>query len=179
MTRYVALLRGVNVGGNNKVPMAELKAVFEQAGMRDVRTYINSGNVMFGADESDKSALTAALRDAILTHFDFEVGLLLLTRDELSAIVGALQDDWVNDGAMRCDVMFLWPAVDSPAALEEIPHDPAIEDVLYTPGAIIWRVDRTNVRKSRVPKIIGSPLYKQLTGRNCNTARKLLELLEG
>ena len=176
--RYIALLRGINVGGKNPVPMAELKTVCESAGMSDVRTYINSGNVVFSAVDSDPSEHGMQLGRAIEAHFGFTVAVLVLDLPKMRRIVGTLPPDWVNDQAMRCDVMFLWPAVDAPQALESIEIRPGIEDLVYTPGALIWRVDRSNVTKSRVPRIIGTPLYQQLTGRNCNTARKLLELME-
>lgn len=176
--RYLGLLRGVNVGGKGTVPMAELRSLMLEAGLREVKTYINSGNVIFESDAPDRASAAVELARIIRTGFGFDVEVLVLDTDGLRGIVGALDPGWKNDQSMRCDVMFLWPDVDSPAALEQITIDPSIEDVLYTPCAIIWRVDRANVRKSRVPKIIGSPLYKRLTGRNCNTARKLLELLE-
>lgn len=176
--RYVALLRGINVGGKNPVSMAELKTVFESAGMADVRTYINSGNVVFSAADADCSDLGRLLERAIDAHFGFAVAVLVLDLPKMRRILGALPPEWVNDKVMRCDVMFLWPAVDGPQSLEAIDTRPAIEDVVYTPGALLWRVDRSNATKSRVPRIIGTPLYRQLTGRNCNTARKLLELME-
>jgi len=79
---------------------------------------------------------------------------------------------------MRCDVMFLWPDVDNPHVLDGLKIRPELEDVVYTPGAIIWRIDRVNATKSGLVKIIGTPLYRQLTGRNSSTARKLLDLME-
>lgn len=176
--KYVALLRGINVGGKNPVPMAELKTVFESAGLSDVRTYINSGNVVFAAQDCGPFELGVALEKAISAQFGFSVAVLVLDLPRMREIVGALPADWVNDKVMRCDVMFLWPAVDDARALDQIQTRPDIEDVTYTPGAIIWRIDRVNVTKSRVPRIIGTPLYQQLTGRNCNTARKLLALMD-
>ena len=79
---------------------------------------------------------------------------------------------------MKCDVLFLWRDVDSPAVLDGIDFDPEMEDVRYVPGAIIRRVDRENAGKSTLLRLVGTPLYRQLTIRNCNSARKLLELME-
>ena len=73
--RYIALLRGVNVGGNNKVPMGELKACFEKAGFLNVSTYINSGNVLFDADETDIIKLICMCEELLLKQFGFPVSL--------------------------------------------------------------------------------------------------------
>lgn len=177
--RYVALLRGVNVGGINMVSMAELKAVFEAAGMAAVRTYINSGNVIFSTDMVDRAQLTELLRKAVREQGGLDIDLQLRDAQELSAIVEALPSDWTNNTSMKCDVVFLQPDVDSAGVLEELGPRPGIEDALYVPGAVIWHVDRKNAARSRLTRMVGTPLYRRVTVRNCNTARKLLELLRG
>jgi uncharacterized protein (DUF1697 family) len=174
---YVALLRGVNVGVSNRVDMKGLKAAFEAVGMTCVRTYINSGNVVFKTDAADGMRIAAALEAAIVERFGFPVRVLVRDVDEIRAVLKALPADWANDEKTRCDVYFLWDAVDRPSILAELPFDPEIEDVRYTPGAIISHIDRANVRRGRLPKVLGTPLYQQMTIRNCNTARKLLELM--
>jgi uncharacterized protein (DUF1697 family) len=174
---YVALLRGVNVGVSNRMDMKELKAAFEAAGMTCVRTYINSGNIVFKTDAADDARVAAALEAAIVERFGFRVRVLVRDIDEVRAVIEALPAEWANDEKTRCDVYFLWDAVDRPSILEEIPFDPEIEDVRYVPGAIISHIDRVNVTRGRLPKLIGTPLYRQMTIRNCNTARKLLELM--
>ena len=175
--RTVALLRGINVGGSNKMSMAELKAVFETAGMTSVVTYINSGNVVFSAEEADRTRLTTILEDAIARHFGLSINLLLLPEDRARSIADAIPASWTNDESMRCDVLYLWEDVDEPAVVDRIGLDPKIEDVLYTPGAVIRRVDRANATKSKLTRMMGTPLYKRMTIRNCNTARKLAELV--
>jgi uncharacterized protein (DUF1697 family) len=75
-------------------------------------------------------------------------------------------------------VFFLWAEIDSPSILERLDYDPAMEDVRYTPGAVIRRIDKKNAARSKLTKVVGTPLYQQMTVRNCNTARKLLELTE-
>jgi uncharacterized protein (DUF1697 family) len=79
---------------------------------------------------------------------------------------------------MRCDVMFLWEGFDRKDILTELKIKPEIEDVVYVPGAVIWRIDRSNVTKSRLFKNIGTDLYKGMTIRNSNTVRKLAEMME-
>lgn len=175
--RYVALLRGINVGGNNKIDMAGLREAFETAGMTEVMSYINSGNVVFSSKISDRSELTAALEAAVADRFHLNVDLLVKYADEMRSIVAALPGDWVNDKSMKCDVLYLWEDVDRPSVMDELEFREGLEDVVYTPGAVIWRVDREHATKSRLPRIVGTPMYKRMTIRNCNTARKLIELL--
>jgi uncharacterized protein (DUF1697 family) len=175
--KYVALLRGVNVGGANMISMAELKAAFEDAGMSAVRTHINSGNLAFSTDIVDRKQLTEILREAVRERTGLDIDLQLRDVDELRAIVEAIPSVWRNDDSMRCDVVFLQPDVDRAGILEELGPRPGIEDALYVPGAVIWRVDRKNAARSRLTKIVGTPLYSRVTVRNCSTTRKLLELV--
>jgi uncharacterized protein (DUF1697 family) len=174
---YVALLRGVNVGGSNKVDMKELRAVIETAGMSSARTYINSGNVVFATDILDRAQITKALEEAIEERFGAAIRVLVRNVDEIRAVVEALPVDWADDRSTKCDVFFLWDEVDSPSVLGRFDFDPEMEDVRYTPGAVIRRIDRTHASRSRLPRIAGTPVYQQMTIRNCNTARKLLALM--
>lgn len=175
--KYVALLRGINVGGNNKVEMAKLKKTFERLGFDEVRTLIASGNVIFQTDASDHAKLTKQIETAIAKDFGIQISVLLRDFKEMSKLIKALPAAWVNDKAMKCDVMFLWAEIDKPSILKELPFDPKLEDIKYTPGAVLWRIDRDKVSKSRMQKIIGTRLYKQMTVRNPNTVRKLYALM--
>ncbi len=174
---YVALLRGINVGGNNKIDMKELKAVFEQAGMQAVATYINSGNVVFTSDLKSKTKLADTLEKAIKTKFGISVPVLIYSKADILSIAQVLPDSWVNDNTMKCDVMFLWKAIDNPKIVEHVTIKPGIDTVRYVPGALLWSVDRKHVTKSGLMKLVGTDTYKQMTIRNCNTLRKLAELM--
>lgn len=175
---WLALLRGINVGGKNTVPMPELKATFEVAGMARVRTYINSGNVVFESGETDRAALTLRLHDAIVDRFGLEVPVLVRSLPELRAALAPLPDAWANNDTMKCDVVFLADDLSAEEVLAALRVRPEIDDVLAVPGAVIWRVDRANATRSGLQKITASPLYRRVTVRNCNTARKLLALME-
>lgn len=175
---YVALLRGINVGGKNKVDMKQLRAAFEDAGMTSVRTYINSGNVIFSSGIRSRARLTEILEDSIARTFGFKVGVLVRDRKNMRTVGKALPRTWVNDATMRCDVMFLWGEVARASVVKELLIKPEIDDVKYVAGALIWRVDRKNLTRSGQMKLVGSPLYKRMTIRNSNTTRKLLELME-
>ncbi len=175
---YVCLLRGINVGGKNKVEMARLKSLFEQIGFAGVKTYINSGNIIFESNKSDTSKLVTQIEAAIVREFGFAVNVLVRSFAEVEKLVRVIPPSWVNDSRMKCDVMFLWDKIDSPKILEQLPINSAIEDIKYFPGTVVWRVDRSNQAKSRLVKIIGTDLYKQLTIRNINTVRKLYDMMQ-
>lgn len=175
---YVALLRGINVGGKNKVEMRKLKSTFERAGMSDVTTYINSGNVVFKDNRRKPPTIISVLEKAIEKDLGLSIKVLIRDLPAIRKVIKALPDSWTNDTTMRCDVMFLWENFDRKSVLNELTIKPELEDVIYIPGAIVWRVDRSNVMKSRVPKMIGTDLYRGMTIRNCNTVRKLAELME-
>lgn len=173
---YIALLRGINVGGNNKVAMLELRGVFEQVGMKSVTTYINSGNVIFESD-LPKSKLASILEPAIEQKFGFFVKVLVWDKPSLLALANELPNSWVNDTTMKCDIMFLWQDFDSPDILKQVVIKPDIDDVKYHPGALLWRVDKDKVTRSGLMRIAGTDLYKHMTIRNCNTLRKIAALL--
>lgn len=173
--RYVALLRGINVGGKKKVEMARLRATAERLGLAGVRTYINSGNLIFDHD-GPADELPGALEHAIAASFDVDTRVLLRDRDAIVDTVAALRDEWVNK-TIRCDVLFLWDSIDDAAVVEQLPIKPGIDDVTYIPGAVIWRIDRTNQTQSRMSRIVGTDLYQAITMRSCNTVRRLAALM--
>jgi uncharacterized protein (DUF1697 family) len=177
--RYVALLRGINVGGKNKVPMAVLTEVFEGVGHTEVRTYINSGNVVFDAPRMRVADLAEELEAAIETKFGFAVRVLVLRGSAVTKIADELPDDWVNDEHSSCNVLYLLPERASPKALDAFNHNPAYEDARYCAGAILSRVDRSNLSRSALHKLISTDrdLYNHTTIRNCNTARKLAAMV--
>lgn len=175
---YVALLRGINVGGNRKVPMKQLAATFERLGMENVRTYINSGNVVFRRATAPPAGLQAELEAAIEEEFGFPVTVLVRDIASLRALASALPDEWADGPEAKCDVLFLAEEVDRPEVMDALVIKPGIDDVRYEPGAILWRVERPLVTRSGLMRIVGTDLYQRLTGRNCNTLRKLAKLAE-
>lgn len=175
---YVALLRGINVGGNNKVEMKKLKVTFERLGLSNVSTYINSGNIIFTDTKHTQTELASKLEKAIKKDFGFSVKVLVRNIDEIKAVNKALPATWLNNLEMKCDVLFLWNEIDSAAILSELGAKKDIDDIKYVAGAILWRVDRDKVTRSGLLKLVGTKLYKQMTIRNCNTARNLLILMQ-
>ena len=86
MKTYIALLRGINVGGHKKVPMAELRTLLTESGLDNVRTYIQTGNVIFQSSNNSAKALEEKIKQSILNHFGFEVSVMVRTRAQLQKI---------------------------------------------------------------------------------------------
>jgi uncharacterized protein (DUF1697 family) len=177
VTTYVALLRGINVGGNAMVSMKELKACFEGLGLQDVSTFINSGNIIFKDSRTSIPKLTQLIESGIKAHRNMDIRVTIRSAEDMASICAKIPAKWVTDSAMRTDVMFLWDEVDTPEMIAAIPTNPKVDRLLHVKGALIWNVNRKDYAKSKVPKMIGSKLYKNMTARNANTARKLLALM--
>lgn len=177
---YVALLRGVNVGGNRKVPKMKLQQVFENLGFHDVVNYINSGNVVFASERVPK---VREVESALEKYFGFAIPTLILPGAKIQAIAAAIPPTWTNDmpepdrSGQKSDVLYLFETVNSPDILEKLRHKPEIETMLYVDGAVLANITRANQSRSSLLKIMGTPLYKQMTIRNITTARKLAELV--
>jgi uncharacterized protein (DUF1697 family) len=176
---YVAFLRGVNVGGKGIVSMAVIKEALIALGLSDVRTYINSGNVIFSTRASDAQKLAARIEKALEQHTGMAIKMLVIDHKTLERMVDAIPRNWVDDKTMRTYVLLLWKELDDRTILDRLPIKPGVDELRYTPGAVVWRVDRENVGRSHMNRIVGTPLYKKITIRSANTMRKLNELTSG
>lgn len=174
---YVALLRGINVGGKAKVEMATLKKMVENLGCSHVQTYINSGNVIF-EDNRSSEVLSKLFEQAMTSSFGHSPMIIVCNLPTIQALCQAIPQNWTNNANQKTDVMFLHPSVDRPEALDAIRHDPKLERVLYVHGAIVWNIARSDVTRGGGVKLIKTDLYKRMTVRNINTTRKLLELMQ-
>ncbi len=175
--KYVGLLRGINVGGTNKIDMKTLKHAVEEKGMTEVSTYINSGNILFADDRYTKAHITHLLEQLIFDQFALQIHVLIYSADEFQQITEAIPAQWSNDAQMKSDVLFLWQDVDTQEVLKKLTITPEIDHVLYVPGAVLWSVDKDQVNKSGLAKIVGTKLYRRMTVRNVNTVRKIWSLL--
>ncbi len=178
MTTYVALLRGINVGGNNTVEMKKLRGVFEALGFSDVATYINSGNVIFSTLRKDTGNFVAEIETVLKKTFGFAVRTVVRDEKNIRSIEKSVPKEWMNDTQQRTEVMFLWDEYAKKSTLKLIPAHPDIDTPLYAGGAVIWHIaDRKHYSKSGLRKFIGTDVYKHMTARNVNTLRKLVSLM--
>nr|WP_288824402.1 DUF1697 domain-containing protein [uncultured Clostridium sp.] len=177
MQKYIALLRGINVGGQNRISMPELKKTFEDIGYQDVITYINSGNVIFSSQNEDKAEIRRICQTAIADKFSLNIAVSILSAKELSAALLNAPDWWDNDEQSKHNAIFIIP----PATAAEIIHEVGTgkteyEQVSYYGQVIFWSAPIKTFSKTRWAKIVGKSVYNSVTIRNANTAKKLLQL---
>jgi uncharacterized protein (DUF1697 family) len=172
--RYVALLRGINVGGNNKIAMKELAEAFRQAGYADVSTYINSGNVLFSAP---KRPTEEELEKVISDAFGLAISVLVRSHDEIATVVTKAPKE-LDDPDVRPDVYFLRPGLSPADALAGMPEPhPDVDRIWEGPGVLYTTRVAELASRSRLTKVVGTKLYKEMSVRNWTTSRKLLALL--
>jgi uncharacterized protein (DUF1697 family) len=175
--RYVALLRGVNVGGKSLVKMGDLKSCLEALGLDNVSTYIASGNVLFESAERDVAKLEKRIERAIEKRFELPVRVVTLDRTAYGRIVKAIPKSWAGDAGLRANVAFVRRGTDAKQVVRDLQPDPSVEEVKAVDGAILWATRRNALDRSVMRKLIGGAAYKELTVRNLNTTLKLQELL--
>lgn len=179
-TTYLALLRGINVGGKNKVPMAELKALLEEIGLEEVSTYIASGNAMFRSGLA-ASAIARKIEAGLTATFKLDdelVKVLVLSHAQLKAVVDQRPKGFGDaPDTYHSDAIFLMDIDRDEAFAVFKPRDGV--DKVWPGEAMIYSQRLSAERtKSRLSKMMESPLYKSMTIRSWQTTLKLLELME-
>jgi uncharacterized protein (DUF1697 family) len=175
---YVALLRGINVGGNNMVSMKSLKESFERMGFDDVSTYINSGNVLFRSDEKDPRKLEERIDCMLAKDYKLQPRTVVRSRAEMGRLLKTIAKTWKPDPQLRCNVIFLRHEIDSKSLLKHIQIKPDIEAVVYCPGTLLWSAQLDALTRTAMLKLASRPIYKEMTIRNPNTTAKVFELME-
>ena len=130
LTVFVALLRGVNVGGNNMISMRSLKESFETMGFTNVSTYINSGNIIFQSKEDDPRKLERKIEQMLSSDYQLDSKVVLRSLSEMEKLVQALPRSWNDDSGWRYNVIFLRHSIDSEKILDELPANSDIEELL-------------------------------------------------
>ena len=179
MTTYVALLRGINVGGKNLIRMPALKTCFEENGFEDVATYIQSGNVVFASSETRNAALTDRIESMLSKAFDYVPTVVVRSRKQMRAIVdGAPKGFGSQPDEYRYDVIFLKEPLTAKKAIGEVPTNPAVDTSVAGTGVLYFSRLTAKATASRLGKIVGSPIYSRITIRNWNTTTKLRSLMD-
>lgn len=177
MEKYIAFLRGINVGGKNKISMPELKELFEQNGFNHVVTYINSGNIIFSSDINDENKLKEACEALIAVRFQLKIPVSIISVSDLSAAYDHSPLWWGQDKDSKHNAIFIIP----PVTVEEVSKEvgeikPEYETVAYYGRVVFWSAPLKTFSRTRWSKIVGSSLYDCITIRNSNTVIKLLQL---
>jgi uncharacterized protein (DUF1697 family) len=176
---FVALLRGVNVGGKNNLSMSALKTNLSKAGFEDVTTYINSGNVIFTSSEADPRKLETKIERLLATGHKLECKVVVRSLSEMEKLVESLPASWKGDEEWAHNVLFLRHSIDSKEVLKDLAPKPDIEKVLYRPGAVLWSARRSDIKQSTMNKLSSRKIFQEMTVRNPNTTRKLYDLMRG
>ena len=180
LSRYVVLLRGVNVGGKNKVPMAALREVLGARGFADVSTYIASGNVLLRS-ELPAAGVQAAVEEALVEGFDLDddlIKVLALTPEQLRAVVADRPEGFGEQpDTYHCDAIFLI-GVDVDEGLSVFKPREGVDRVWPGTGVIYSQRLSAQRTKSRLGQIVGTPAYKSMTIRSWQTTLKLHALLD-
>lgn len=177
--KYVAFLRGVNVGGKNTISMADLKVCFEDLGYADVSTYINSGNVLFSSGKSAE-VLMREIEQRLVTAFKFDSELiktLVISKPNFKAIIDSAPKGFGNQPKKyHSDVMFLIGNHNN--AMAELELHPDVDKAWESKNVIYFQRLSAKRTKSKLSKIISKPIYKSITIRSWNTVQKLRQKLD-
>jgi uncharacterized protein (DUF1697 family) len=176
---YAALLRGINVGGNNKLPMKDLAAMFTAAGCRDVSTYIQSGNVVFSAGAALVATLPATMSESIFARFGFRVPVVVRSARELA---GALAANPFLASGVGPDALHVAFLADLPSAAQLVSLDPQRSpgDAFAVLGREVYLHLPNGVARSKLTNAwLDARLLTTSTVRNWRTVQKLVEMTGG
>lgn len=179
MKRYVALLRGINISGKNKVTMAELKEGFEKLAFQEVKTYLNSGNVAFFSYEEDTQALAIQIEAMIKRQFGLDIPVFVISKEALADILCHAPDWWGSDDKEIYDnLIFIMP----PASFDDVygqigEPKQDLERIENYKEAIFWSFRRKDYQKTNWwSKTARAKISSKLTIRTANTVRKIVSL---
>jgi uncharacterized protein (DUF1697 family) len=176
---HVALLRGINVGGKNIIPMAALSRCFVDMKYSSVKTFIASGNVIFEAPKQDLRKLEEKIEKVLQLEFNYDARVVVKSKAEYDAIVKSARTTWKKPtSAYRYYVVFLRHAINNRRILDQLPVRAGVETLAYAPGALLWATKAGMGTKSTVArKLLVKALYQEVTIRNLNTTLKLGALI--
>jgi uncharacterized protein (DUF1697 family) len=176
--QYLALLRGVNVGGKNLVRMTELRAAFEDLGFADVATYIQSGNVLFRAPRRKRDELAAGIESDLGGRFGLELKVVLLTEPQLRGVVDGAPRRFGADTHLS-DVIFLRKPLTVKRAFSLVELREGIDRAWAGKGVLYFSRIAERASGSRLSRVAALPEYKNMTIRSWSTTTKLLALMDG
>lgn len=176
---YVALLRGINVGGNNLIKMIDLKACFEKIGFTGVVTYIQSGNVLFESEENNQESLISQIELALNKTFDLKIRVVVISHKSLKeAVKNAPLHFGMEPAKYRYDVIFIKSPLTSGEAIKSISIKEGVDRVSAGKEVIYSSRLIEKATQSHMSRLISLPVYQNMTIRNWNTTTKLLNLIE-
>lgn len=177
MKRYIALFRGINISGKNKISMAELKLCFLESNFSDVFTYLNSGNVVFSVDESSKIVLADKIKIMIQERFELNIPVFVISQEELKDLLSEAPIWWGNDNKEIYDnlIFVMFPAIAEIIAEKIGKPTKELEQICICQNAIFWSFDRKNYAKANWwKKTASAGIGEMITIRSANTLKKIV-----
>lgn len=179
MKRYIALLRGINIGGNNKIAMKDLQIVFEELGYENVKTFINSGNIAFSCNTKSESMIEKAINESIFNKFGLNISVFVIKQEYLCSLLNSAPSWWGNDDkAIYNNLVFVLHGADAKEIAEKVGEPTKdIDQIFIKDNVIFWSFDRKMYQKSNWWKKTSSAgISKYLTIRSSNTVKKITKL---
>lgn len=176
MKQYVAFLRGINVGGNNIIKMETLRGEFENIGFHSVRTYIQSGNVIFDTEIADKNKIEKKIEKALSIKFNYNAKVLVRSKEEMENTVAYFPPIF-TDVNWKHNVIFLSSEINSKDIIKQFNIKNEIEQLSYYNGVLFWSANLSSITRSTMIKLSARKEYKEMTVRNVNTTIKILALM--
>lgn len=179
MKRYVALLRGINISGKNKIAMSELKAGFAELGYTAVSTYLNSGKVVFCADIDDKERLSNEIRSMINKRFGLDIPVFVVSQEELEDILKNAPEWWGDSNKEIYDnLIFMFPNISYDSFYNEVGNPKEeYEKIYHYKNVIFWSFSRKDYQKTNWwSKTASSKISDRITIRTANTVRKIVKM---
>lgn len=176
---FVALLRGINVGGNNPVPMAHLRETVAGLGATHVATYIQSGNVLFDGGRVGAGEWVERLERALAERFDYHARVALRSHEQLRAVVeGAPAGFGQEPERFRSDVVFLLGPSTAAEAVARMRAREGVDSMAAGDGVVYFERLTARATQSLLSKVVGTPIYQEMTIRNWRTTTTLLRMLD-
>lgn len=179
MNISLCLLRGINVGGKNVIKMTDLAACFERLGFGKVRTYIQSGNVVFASDEPDQARLAGLIEEALSQTFRYDSRVVVRSHEQVKEIVARAPADFGSDpSTYRYDVFFLKEPLSASEAIKIITPREGVDQIWAGKHVLYAARLISRASQSYLTRITGLPIYQDLTIRNWNTTTRLLRMMD-
>lgn len=175
MNTYIALFRGINVGGKNILPMKELRVLLEDLGCKNVRTYIQSGNVVFDGKKKQTDKLPKKISNEILKNYGFEPNVLLLAQSELQNAVA--NNPFPTDDGRKLHVFFLYDRPTKPD-IEKLNSIKIKTEQFKLHERVFYFYAPDGIGRSKIASNVERCLGVSATGRNWNTVGKLMSMIK-
>jgi uncharacterized protein (DUF1697 family) len=179
MQTIVVLLRGINVGGRNKIAMKDLQRTFAELGFSEPTTFIQSGNVIAGSRKANGPTVVRTIERGLSDAFGYRARVVVLDLAQMKTVVRQIPKDWdADDASMRYNVIFTTAAITPKELAKRVSPKPDIETVKVGAHALYWSASFATVTKTAMIKLSAHADYGELTIRNLRTTQKLLELMQ-